>query len=432
MRKGRKGYGIFFKITLIIFISFILSGIIFWIFFQSTARNIGAYLHGPGRKTATFLIKDYLGSPPSKFKAFLLNKIYNISFKYLKDGREIWRVGSFESAIEYRKRHQQMMKGMMNSRMMGMHQLVHELDLGKNERIIIYYPVYERRKIFFIPIITLVLSFGLIIFIILLLTKRTLLPIHELIEASKRIGSGDLSYRINYTREDDFKDVVDAFNSMTKKLERMLKEQRELLHMLSHELRTPLARISLALEIDDREKSYSIIKEEIRGMNELIESIMELSRIDYDQIGSEECNLKDVVWDVIGKEFEGEKARIKIDISDEKVFVKSKKILIERVVRNVIENALKYGDKNTQVEIKLFNNENSGVLKVLNYGKGLSKEEIENIFYPFYRGRNSKDTKGKGLGLVVVQRIMDSLGGEVMCKSDINGPTEFTVIFPTG
>lgn len=439
MVKGRvikRGtYTVLSKIIIIVFVSFILSSIVLWLFFRSTARNIGNYLRGPDRRTATMLIEDYLGAPPSRFKAFLLNKMYHISFEYYRDGELIWRVGETAGFDKMMEMHRRMMGGrgkMGGFGVMGKGHAVQEIDIGSGERIVVYYPLYEHRKIFLIPLIILVFALGIIVLVIYYLTKRTLNPIRKLIEASKRIGDGDLSYRINYDKDDEFKSVVVAFNSMAKKLETMLKDQRELLHLLSHELKTPLARINLALELDDREKAYRLIQDEVRGMSELIESIMDLSRIDYDQIGMEKVNLVDLINEQLKREKEYRDIAVEVNLPSEDALIPGKRVLIEKVVGNIMENAFKYSDGREPIKVRLYRDGDSWMLSVINTGRGLREEECKRIFSPFYRGQNSGQVKGKGLGLVVVHRVLDYLGGSVRCISRPEGPTEFLLKFPAG
>lgn len=138
-----------------------------------------------------------------------------------------------------------------------------DVYLAGNRVLSIYIPLHLRKRHYFTPFIFLFFVIGLIGLVIFLSVRKTLKPLDRIMEAAGRIGRGDLSYRIQHDRNDDFGKVADAFNTMARKLSAMLSNQRELLHFISHELRTPLARINLALEIKDKNKSARVIKNEI-------------------------------------------------------------------------------------------------------------------------------------------------------------------------
>ena len=427
------------KITLIVFVSFLIIAAVMWFFFKSTARNIGYYIATGKKNTAVVLITEYLGNPPSKIKAKILSNFYGIAFEYYDNGVLKWIVGrklDFSRGVKYginskKPAIKNMMKNehfeQMHRMMRGM--LKREIYLGEGRLIKIHFPAYPHRKIFIFPVVIIffiVISIAILIFFMI---KRTLLPVQKLIDASQKIGNGDLSYRLNYYKEDEFKNVVNAFNTMAEKLENMLKSQRDLLHMISHELRTPLSRISLALELGDFKRSKTIIKLEIKEIDELIESIMELSRLEDEEIGVEKNDLVEIIYEIIRK-YENINFDVKMLTSN--AIVKGKRILLEKAIGNIIDNAVKYTDKKTPINIELYRDNSHFVFKVINSGKGLSEDEIKMIFKPFYRAKNARlgSTDGKGLGLVVANRIIEGIGGTIECKSVQDGPTEFIITIP--
>ena len=435
MLKFNKKYRFLLKITLIVFISFLIAATVMWIFFRSTARNIGYYLATGRKNTAVVLITEYLGNPPSKLKARILSNFYDISFEYFDNGKVKWSVGKkleFIKGMHFGGKSTMMNKPLEHMRRMMRGMFKKDVYLGDKKMISIYFPIYPHgkiRKIFIFPIIIIFLVIISIAILIFFIIKRTLLPIQALIEASHRIGNGDLSYRLVYKKNDEFANVVNAFNIMAGKLEDMLRSQRELLHMISHELRTPLTRINLALELDNFEKSKEIIRDEIKEINELIESIIGLSRLDNEQIGIEKSDLVKTVKKIIGKY---KNINIDVRIAVESAWLKCNKILLEKAIGNIIENAVKYSDKKDPIFIELFRDDDHYVFKVINSGKGIDNEEIKNIFKPFYRGKNATESykEGKGLGLVVAKRIIETIGGNIECESSKEGPTKFVLRIP--
>jgi len=428
MSKYAKKYHFLLKITLIFFICFLVAATAMWVFLKSTARNIGYYLTTGRKNTAIVLITEYLGNPPSRLKAKVLSNLYDIAFKYSDNEIVKWSVGK---RLELHFGGKPMMKNETVGRMHRMMRNMFKKDiyLGNGKTLSIYFSLYPHRKMFILPIIFIFLFILIIAALIFYLLRRTLMPIQKLIEASHKIGNGDLSYRLKYDRNDEFRNVVNAFNIMTEKVEVILKSQRELLHMISHELRTPLTRISLALELRDYGKSKAIIKGEVREINELIESIIELSRLENEQIGIEKSDIIQVVKHTV-ENFNN--IQVKVLITNSSAIVKGKSLLLERAIGNIISNAVKYTNNREPVYVELRKERDYYICEVTNTGKGLDEEEIKKIFEPFYRGKNAIEglKDGKGLGLVVTHRIIEGAGGKIECKSNPEGPTIFILKIP--
>lgn len=93
-RKNKKPYPLFIKLVLLITILVIVAVSIMWLFYRSTARNIGFYLNSPRKDSAALLIGDYIGDPPSKLKALFLSKMYNITIEYYENEQLRWQVGN--------------------------------------------------------------------------------------------------------------------------------------------------------------------------------------------------------------------------------------------------------------------------------------------------------------------------------------------------
>ncbi|MCK4804093.1 MAG: HAMP domain-containing histidine kinase, partial [Spirochaetes bacterium] len=277
----------------------------------------------------------------------------------------------------------------------------------------------------------LIMVIGLIGLIIFLSVKKTLKPLDRIMEAAGRIGRGDLSYRIQHDRNDDFGKVADTFNTMARKLSAMLSNQRELLHFISHELRTPLARINLALEIKDKDKSAQLIKNEIHEIDTLVGQVLDLSRMDYeDQIKKNESIDLVAVLNKIIKKYAGRDIHFNPDAADTEIT--GSEVLIQKAFSNLIDNAVKYSPEGGVVDIGLRQEDDKYKITIENRGPGLSEKEVDKIWEPFYRGENSRvnNIDGKGLGLVIVKKAIKLSSGDVQVKSSTDGPTVFTVTLP--
>ncbi len=410
-------------------IGILLITVVLWIYFRNEVRSIGDYLKYGRREDAVMLISGYIGDPPSKFRAKVLSRVYGITVLYYVEGRPVWVTESrWKRMAHARFPMMQMMRDMMGGRRpkRGMEYVY----LSQNRVLaLIFPPLPPHRNIFspFIGSAFIIFVIGLSVFILI---KKTLKPVDRIILAAERVGQGDLTYRIHHERDDDFKKVAHAFNTMTERLATMLANQRELLHLISHELRTPLARINLALEMNDRKKSQNIIKGEIKEIDNLVEAVLDLSRMgsaqQYKRV--EPVDLVSVIEKLI--EDNKNKVRFFSDLNDARV--DGNEMLLKKAFANLVGNAVKYSAGDAQVEIRLTDNDEGYRLTFKNSGPGLAKDELTKIWEPFFRGRNSRtgSTQGKGLGLVVVKKAIELSAGNVTVESSEAGLTVFTVHLP--
>jgi signal transduction histidine kinase len=418
-------------------LGFLLINSVMWIFFQNEVRNIGYYLYYRQPADAVLLIADYVGDPPSKIKSIILTQSFNLTIGYSENDTIRWvvqrRGGRISSEVMRRE-----MEG-MGMHGGGMEGKMHMMNMGKRwdvnlsgDRVLsIFMPMHLRRRYFYNPFYFFFGVISLIVIFIFLSLKRTLKPIDRIIEASNRIGHGDLTYRVRYNRDDDFGKVADAFNTMAIRLSSMLSNQRELLHFISHELRTPLARINLALELKDKKQSTETIKNEIAEIDELVEKVSELSRLDTidGDIDRVRIDLVALLKELLEKT--GNK-NVEFKSGLENAWIITHEILIKKAFSNLIDNALKYSDKEKPVGITLVKDGSDYITTVQNFGPGLSESEINRIWEPFFRGANAglKNSEGRGLGLVIVKKAIELSSGEIGVTSSPQGPTAFRVKLP--
>jgi signal transduction histidine kinase len=418
-------YRILIKVVTLFILGFLLISAVMWIFFRNSVRNIGQYLRFGKPDNAVLLITGYLGNPPSKIKAKILTRMYSISIVYTVNGVIVWATEAAGPPGGPGRMMGDMMKGMRHMN------ISRDIPLGRGSVLSIYIPMHPRRRLYFTPFLFFILIVGLIGITISLSVKKTLKPLDRIMEASRSISGGDLSYRIQYNRDDDFGRVAGAFNTMAEKLSSMLSNHRELLHLISHELRTPLARINLALEIQDKEKAAEMIKNEIQEIDTLVGEVLDLSRMDYEdqEKGKESFDLVEMLRGIIKKYNNNE---IHIVSSFEAAEISGNEMLLKKAFSNLIDNAVKYSSVGTAVSIGVSKTAGNYETTIKNIGPGISEKELEKIWEPFYRGDNSQhnSASGKGLGLVIVKKAVKLSSGSITVKSSREGPTIFTVSLP--
>jgi signal transduction histidine kinase len=357
----------------------------------------------------------------------MLTGVYTIAIVYRMDERVVWEAGRLGSArAAPGGRH---MKRGMRGMMMRANRV--DAHLGQNRVLSIYLPMHIRKRNIFLPYLYLAVVLGLIMLSLFISLRKTLRPLDAIMEASERIAKGDLTYRIQHTKYDDFGKVAQAFNTMADKLSSMLGNQRDLLHFISHELRTPLARINLALEIKDRKKSNSLIKREVHDIDTLVGEILELSRMDEGELERSSETI-DLVSNLRGVIKLYKEARIDFHTDVEKAPVVGNVILIQKAFLNLIDNAVKYSKSNDTVFIGLSQKQENFVISIENSGPGIAEKEKEKIWEPFFRGGNSlaRNVQGRGLGLVIVKKAVKLSSGAVDVNSSTKGPTVFTIQLP--
>jgi len=405
------------KIALLLAAGFVLLGLIMWNYLRSSAQDIGYSLLTRNLDNTTILIAQYLGDPPSRIRALLLYRLYGIKIVYYREGNIEWTTGRAEGW----QIPDHGMAGMIRK------MLLREVYLNGKNNISIYFPRHLRKRYYSPQVLFVFVPLILIGVFIYLAVRKTLKPLNKIIQASERIGKGDLSYRIKYTRKNEFGKMALAFNTMAEKLGSMLEGQRELLHFISHELRTPLARINLALEMKDSKKSHSIIKQEVQDMDSLVEEILELSRMEnQDTRERQMIDLSDTVKKIT---LQYPERNINLIINGQETMFRGNPIFINKAITNLIDNAVKYSSPEQSITVRIEEQNKYLLLSVKNTGPGIPSQELDKLWRPFYRGSNSGSVDGKGLGLLIVKKVVELSGGEVWVESSPEGPTTFYIKF---
>jgi signal transduction histidine kinase len=277
----------------------------------------------------------------------------------------------------------------------------------------------------FVALILIALSVGVGAYPIVRRLTRRLERLQASVDA---LGAGQLSTRVAVEGNDEVAHLAESFNRSAARIEALIAAQKSLLANASHELRSPLARIRMAVELmqdvprtDMREE----LTRNITELDQLIDEILLASRldasadipsddeqVDFTALVSEEC------------------ARIGAELNAEPVILKGNAKLLRRMVRNLLENAKRYGE-DSPVEVTITQPGGTVRLEVCDGGKGVPEEERENIFAPFYRlpGARERDG-GVGLGLSLVRQIARRHGGEVVCLPRESRGSCFRVTLP--
>ena len=257
------------------------------------------------------------------------------------------------------------------------------------------------------------------------LTRR----LQSLKQGVEVFGSGQLSHRVAVNGRDEVTALAQSFNAAAARIESLVKAHQSLLANASHELRSPLARMKMAVSMLDeappayREKLRREIDTNVAELDALVEEVLLASRLDArpDQEAAERV-------DLLGLAAE-EAARIDAAVEGESLILRGEERLLRRALRNLIENARRYGGGEVSVRIERAGGQ--AVVRVCDRGPGVPAELRERIFEPFYRlPGHAEQAGGVGLGLSLVKQIAERHGGRVRCEAREGGGSCFVFSVP--
>ncbi len=268
-------------------------------------------------------------------------------------------------------------------------------------------------------------------------------PLRKILAATERIAEGDFSVRLQvahpYGKYDSYDLIMENLNVMAAELGKSELLKTDFISNVSHELKTPLTVISsyvaqLSREDLDGEtrKKYAQTALNATGkLSDLISNILRLNKLENQEIQPEyeRFDLGEGLCEV-ALQFEEAIERKGIEFSadiEEGVWIYSSKSYLEMVVGNLLSNAVKFTDEGGRVALSLKKEGDKTVICVADSGSGISPDVGGRIFEKFYQGDTSHAQEGNGLGLALVKKVVDILGGEISVESEIGKGSAFTV-----
>lgn len=296
----------------------------------------------------------------------------------------------------------------------------------------------------------LLIVFGAAIFIILIsgyfYVGRMLQPIAKVIREVDDISVTSLHRRVNAGNgKDEMSKLSSTFNSMLERLEQAFTTQKNFIANASHEIRTPLTAILGQLDVSLlKERS---VTEYIRVLQSVREDITNLKTVSNRLLLLAQASMEDVekrftvlrldqlLWDSrteLNKLHPEYSISIDVDssIDDEsRLTVNGDEQLLKAAIINVLDNGCKYS-VNNRVSVLLKSSAGKTVLQFRDHGIGIPEEDLPHLFEPFYRGHNTENYTGNGIGLSLVYRIVKSHFGDIRIQSQVNQGTTLTILLP--
>ena len=282
-------------------------------------------------------------------------------------------------------------------------------------------------------------------FAIYAMTYRLTKPLKSMSEAAKAMAKGDFSKRIPVTSDDEIGELAVSFNLMTNSLAQLEGMRRSFVGNVSHELKTPMTTIGGFIDgiLDgvippERHEYYlDIVSQEVKRLSRLVEGMLSMSKLESGQsvLKPQKFDFSQLLCTiVIGQEQRIEQNNLQINGLDTigNVNITADKDLIYQAIYNLVDNAIKFTEKNGKIEFSLYEQSDNIVFTITNSGKGIPEKELPLVFERFYKGDKSRsDVKNStGLGLYIVKTIVTSHKGNISVASKQDQFTTFKITLP--
>ena len=299
----------------------------------------------------------------------------------------------------------------------------------------------ELHRIVFIPVMALMVIIAAVVG--WLMARRALRSVEEVTQTAIEISKGALDKRVPFkSRGEEIERLATTFNHMLDRINLLIRGMREMSDNIAHDLRSPLARIrgvaEMALTTSTTEEEHkamaaSMLEEcdrllgMINAMLDIAEAEsgageIELEEVDLVMVVERACELFQAIAEENG-------VTIAADLP-ESCLVYGETRKLQRIVANLLDNALKFTQPQGTVRVSLQADNGQVAISVSDTGIGISEDDLPHIFKRFYRCDNSRAQHGTGLGLSLVKAIAGSIGGSVNATSHLGEGSTFTVILP--
>lgn len=301
--------------------------------------------------------------------------------------------------------------------------------------------------------VLLVFSLTISLFFAFLLAGPITSSIQALRIGAQRLAEGDLSTRLEVTSRDDIADLAVALNTMAEELDNAFRRQRDmeqarkdLIASLSHDLRTPLTSMRAMVEaitddvVSDRatlQRYFSNLNREVEHISALIDDLFEISRLDT---GTIELQLRpSSVGEILANALDSMEAQahmkalnLRSELEGELGQVVVDPHKIQRVLYNLIQNAIRHTPADGTIVVKAQDLGSSVQIDVTDTGQGISQEELDKVFDRLYRGEKSRSREygGSGLGLAIAKGIVEAHGGDIWVESSLGTGSRFSFSLP--
>lgn len=298
--------------------------------------------------------------------------------------------------------------------------------------------------VIFISVFGIILLGALICSIIDMFRRKYMVekPLAKILDATERIASGDFSVKLThkneYSKYNEYDLIFDNINTMSAELSKNELLKNDFISNVSHEIKTPLSVIQNyaktlqngTLDFEKQQEYLAGLVSQTKRLSDLISNILKLNKLENQKIVPEieEFDLAELLRiSILSFESLIEKKELELNCDIEEISIKSSSSLLELVLNNLISNAIKFTDVGGKINISLKDIDGNAVINVEDTGCGISKDTGEHIFEKFYQGDTSHSKEGNGLGLALVKKVIDLIGGEISVESTVGVGSKFII-----
>ena len=302
----------------------------------------------------------------------------------------------------------------------------------------------QLKNVFLISIVVVIAILGFTVASGLYFVRSIVVPLGQVERTAASIARGELDVRLPVTG--DARDEVDrlrgTINRMAEGLEETEKMKNEFISSVSHELRTPLTSIRGWVEtlrtLNDPEdenyrKGLEIINNETARLYNMVEELLDFSRLQNGRLKMS-CHPLDLVAELTDAvlfceaRIQREGLLLSYSEPEEMIPVYADPNRLRQVFINILDNAIKYSAPGGRITVKIWQGEYKAFIEIIDQGRGIPPEDLENVKTKFYKGSNS--VRGSGIGLALVDSIMTALDGTLDLKSTLGRGTVVTLGLP--
>lgn len=299
---------------------------------------------------------------------------------------------------------------------------------------------------FFVFLVTVAVLVGIILFILyfLLLSRKMVRYLNQIIEGIRKMSNGDLTTRIEIAEEDEFSMIGNQLNKMADNIIGLMDKERnnekvknDLITNVAHDLRTPLTSIigyldlvikNEELEEETKKKYIRIAYDKALRLQSLIGDLFSFTKVSTGELVLKKTKIDIVklveqMVEEFYPSFQENELEYEFSSDCDSAVIEADGDLMARAFSNLISNAVKYGKDGKVIKIWIHKTQSTVSISVLNYGEVIPKESLEHIFDRFYRVENSRsvETGGSGLGLAIAKKIAVMHGGSIRAESSVGG-----------
>jgi signal transduction histidine kinase len=273
--------------------------------------------------------------------------------------------------------------------------------------------------------------------------NKMLKPVRALTEGTKKVACGDFDVVIptGGNKQTELNILTDSFNKMARELSLINMLNNDFVNNVSHEFKTPIssiqgfATVMLGTELTDEQKEYAeIIVDESDRLTRLITNILKLTKLENQVIITEQEEFRldeQIRHSILLLQSEWTQKKIEMNVELSQISCIANAELTQQIWYNLLSNAIKFSYENGQIDVSCYDDGSNTVVSIKDYGIGMDKITRTHAFDKFYQGDKSHSGDGNGLGLSLVNRIVDLCKGTIDVRSELGKGSEFIVILPS-